>query len=459
MNRIELEKWEVIPGSPRRLKYIGQPTAQEVFAELRHRLEGMGYLPDEYFLMEKGWENGREIPKGADIFCEVDYGESEGIYLDGYLKWLKGDITATEPFFTGKTLGDTGNDLDRMFLISSAITKAFHGENSLCYSDRKYKGHDDTGGALLHLSMQEQEVLVRALAEQRERQETAISQTEQLLRRMTGSITEYISLTGQRPLHMSDSDKAVLAIRDGNLREFKELLPRITGQETIDMLFLEAAARPGEVGRKMTLLLMEDSVFSENVYRQACEKAVYIMDEEKVALLQEQASAHTDNLPPDFFGKLAQYAYTWPGVQFISAQIIERCSPEEVSATPEGLLKVALLGGDMDLPRIMARKGVNGDSRLRTFIQRRGNEGPEKLRELLQLGMKVSPDNYDALAACVEYQCPEAGKLLIDHGVDFEVFASQVKGQDGITGSDAYTELAEYWQERQQQEPGQEQTM
>lgn len=258
---------------------------------------------------------------------------------------------------------------------------------------------------------------------------------------------------------MSDSDKAVLAIRDGNLREFKELLPRITGQETIDMLFLEAAARPGEVGRKMTLLLMEDSVFSENMYKQACEKAVYIVDEEKVAFLQEQASAHTDKLSPDFFGKLAQYAYTWPGVQFISAQIIERCSPEEVSATPEGLLKVALLGGDMDLPRIMARKGVNGDSRLRTFIQRRGNEGPEKLRELLQLGMKVSPDNYDALAACVEYQCPEAGKLLIDHGVDFEVFASQVKGQDGITGSDAYTELAEYWQERQQQEPGQEQTM
>lgn len=143
MQRIELEKWEVIPGSPRRLKYIGQPTAQEVFAELRHRLEGMGYLPDEYFLMEKGWENGREIPKGADIFCEVDYGESEGIYLDGYLKWLKSDITATEPFFTGKTLGDTGNDLDRMFLISSAITKAFHGENSLCYSDRKYKGQHD----------------------------------------------------------------------------------------------------------------------------------------------------------------------------------------------------------------------------------------------------------------------------------------------------------------------------
>ena len=435
MQRIELEKWEVIPGSPRRLKYIGQPTAQEVFAELRHRLEGMDYLPDEYFLMEKGWENGREIPKGADIFCTVDYGESEGIYLDGCLKWIKSDIAVTEPFFTGKTLGDTGNDLDRMFLIASAITKAFHGENSLCYSDRTYKGHDDTGGSLLHLSMQEQEVLVLALAEQRERQETAMSQTEQLLRRITGSITAYMDMAGMRPLHMTDSDKAVLAIRDGSLKEFKELLPRITGQDTMDMLFLEAAARPGEVGRKMTLLLMEDSVFSENVYRQACEKAVYIMDEEKVALLQEQASAHTDNLPPDFFGKLAQYAYTWPGVQFISAQIIERCSPEEVSAAPEGLLKNALLNGDAKLPRLIAQKGANGDSALRAFIQCRGKDESWRLRQLLDLGLKVSPDNYDALAACVEYNCPEIGKALIDHGIDFEGFTRWAEGQEKRTSS------------------------
>ncbi len=459
MNRIKLEKWEVIPGSPGRMKYIGQPTAQEVFAELRHRLEGMGYLPDEYFLMNKEWENGREIPRDADIFCTTDYGESEGVYLDVYLKWYENDKSITKTFITGKTLGDTGSDMDRMFLISSAITKAFHGENSTCYSDRTYKGHDDTGGSILHLSMQEQEVLVRALAEQRERQETAMSQTEQLLRRMTGSITEYISITGQRPLDMSDPDKAVLAIRDGNLKEFKELLSRITGQETMDMLFLEAAARPGEAGRKMTLLLLEGSVYSESVYKQACEKAVYIMDDEKVAFLQEQAIAHTGNLSPGFFGRLAQYAYTWPGVQFISAQIIERCSPEEVSAAPRELLKIALLNGDMKLPKLMAQKGANGDGTIRAFIQCRGKNEDWKLEELLDLGMKVSQGNFDTLAACVEYQCPEAGKILMDHGVDFGSFAFKVKGQDSVTGSDTYKELAEYWQEQHQQEPGQEQTM
>ena len=47
MKPIELERWEPAPDDPRRKVYAGQRTAQEVFEELRYRLEGMGYLPDE----------------------------------------------------------------------------------------------------------------------------------------------------------------------------------------------------------------------------------------------------------------------------------------------------------------------------------------------------------------------------------------------------------------------------
>ena len=89
MKPIELECWEPSPDDPRRKVYAGQRTAQEVFEELKYRLEGMGYLPDEYFLMDREWENGREIPKDADIFCTADYGGSEGVYLDVYLKWYE----------------------------------------------------------------------------------------------------------------------------------------------------------------------------------------------------------------------------------------------------------------------------------------------------------------------------------------------------------------------------------
>ncbi len=73
--------------------------------------------------------------------------------------------------------------------------------------------------------------------------------------------------------------------------------------------------------------------------------------------------------------------------------------------------------------------------------------------------MKVSPDNYDALAACVEYNCPEIGKALIDHGVDFEGFSGWAEGQEKDISCDTYQELAGYWQAQHQQEQGSEQTL
>ena len=53
MKEIGLEQWEPSPGDPRQMQYAGQRAAQEVFEELKHRLESMGYLPDEYFLMDR----------------------------------------------------------------------------------------------------------------------------------------------------------------------------------------------------------------------------------------------------------------------------------------------------------------------------------------------------------------------------------------------------------------------
>ena len=44
---------------------------------------------------------------------------------------------------------------------------------------------------IVHLNPTEQRTIIEALVEQQERQEQAMSQTEQLLRRMTGSITAY----------------------------------------------------------------------------------------------------------------------------------------------------------------------------------------------------------------------------------------------------------------------------
>ena len=129
MKRIEFERWEPDAENPRRLKYAGQRAAEEVYQELKVRLDSVGYLPDEYLLLDNRWQNGREMPRDAGFFCRTDYGGSEGIYLDVFLDWYEDGQHKTEHFMTGKTLGESGADLDRMSLISSAITKAVRGDN------------------------------------------------------------------------------------------------------------------------------------------------------------------------------------------------------------------------------------------------------------------------------------------------------------------------------------------
>lgn len=130
MKRIETDIWKPVPGEPHKVKYAGKRPAEDVFNDLYYRLEKTGFLPDEYFLMDKRFEHGADFPADADIYCYVDFGASEGIYLDIDLSVY--DKDAQKPkmihFATGKTLGESDLDLDRMNLVASACTKAFHSD-------------------------------------------------------------------------------------------------------------------------------------------------------------------------------------------------------------------------------------------------------------------------------------------------------------------------------------------
>ena len=215
MKQIEFERWEPDAENPCKLNYAGQRAAEDVFHELEAQLDSVGYLPDEYFTMDWRWEHGRQIPKGADFFCKTDYGGSEGIYLDVYLEWQEGDKPKKECFITGKTLGESGADLDRMFLISSAITKAFRGDNSVHARYMVVRGQAETKETMtLHLSPDEQRLVAQALAEQRIRLGPQAEGEEKLLRRITGSVTEYMNAAGLAD-RLTESDRVLLAQHDG----------------------------------------------------------------------------------------------------------------------------------------------------------------------------------------------------------------------------------------------------
>ena len=452
MNVIEFERWEPSADDPRKLEYAGQRPAAEVFEELKHRLESRGCLPDEYFLLDSFWENGREIPKDADIFCTTDYGASEGVYLDAYLKWFdKGqEKHVTQKFLTGKTLGENGSDLDRMFLVSAAITKAFHGDNATHARYMKIGGvEEDADGSVVYLSQQEKKVIIEALVEQRERQEQAMGQTELLLRRMTGSITEYVNTVGMRPLRMSDFDKAVLAIQDGELEAFKKYAAKVPYQQE-ETLLVEAAGRPGAVGRKMTELLMQDRCnIDYAAYCNACKRAININDPEKVIFLMVRAQASVPQLEPSFFGEMASYAYL--DHRFIAREIIRRCGEEQIAAAPPRLLEQFAADQDFRTLSALVEKGISGGPNAWRTLHMLTCGGHDSwiAEALLKKRMWVEADDYNALHACVQNDAVDVCKLLLEGGVDFDVYQQWAKNHPCGGHEETVQALADHWVELQ----------
>ena len=425
---------------------LDKRVAQEVFEELKYRLESTGYLPDEYFLMDSHWENGRTIPRGANIFCTTDYGASEGVYLDVYLKWYENQKPITKSFITGKTLGENGNDMDRMFLISSAITKAFHGDNATHTRFQKINGvEDDTGGSVVHLSQQEQRTIINALVEQRERQENTLTQTEQLLRRMTGSITGYINEVGMRPLHMSDYDKAVLAIRDGEMAAFTEYSAKVPDQA--DALLIEAAGRPGLVGRNMTAILLNGRTGVDlGSYCDACKKAIDINDLEKTLFLLHWAEHAVSQMEPSFYGEMASYAYL--NHRFISQQIIHQCNEKQIAAAPPRLLEQFAADKDYRTLSALVEKGISGGSSSARTLHMLTYEGRDSwiAESMLEKRMWVDLHDHNALHACVQNDAVDVAKLLLDHGMDFEKYQQWAEHRGGGHEETVRT-LSEHWQE------------
>ena len=455
MKPIELARWKPSANDPKKMEYDGQRAAQEVFEELRDRLKDVGYLPDEYFLLDPEWEDGREIPKGADVFCTTDYGDSEGVYLDVYLKWHKEDGSpVTKSFITGKTLGESGVDLDKMFLISSAITKAFHGDGSEYTQYLKLKDPELNTGAIVHLSREEQLVLVKALTAQREQLVEDTMQAEQLLRRMTGGILQYINAVGCRPLRISTYDKVVLSVHDGDLNTFQE-----NYQFALDQagpLLLEAAGRPGEVGRRMTVYLLgEDKKFSEQEYFAACKRAVETGDAGRVLLMAEQAKSHVEDLSESFYGEVLTYAYQ--SNKDMACLLRQRATPEQISAAPPRLFHQAALAQDYTTMSDLAEKGINIDSWAgQIFHTLIASKNDWMLAHFLDQGMRLSPQNHEALHACVQQDCAGLGKKLLDRGMDFEKYQSWAASRQHDGHTETLQELEAHWRTltEQRQEQG-----
>ncbi len=400
---------------------LGGRTGQEVYEELKHRLESMGYLPDEYFLLDAGWKDGKVIPRNANLFCTTDYGDSEGIYLDVYLKWYGEDgKPVIKTFATGKTLGESGSDMDRMFLISSAITKAFHGEHGAYARFQRLEDGTEADGAVLHLSPKEKRVLMDALVEQRMRQEAQMTNTEQLLRRMAGSITAYMDEVGARPLRMSTADRAVLAVRDGELYAFSSLALQVTKPEERCSLLVESAGRPGAVGRRMAkLMLGAKTPYPEDVWLDACKRAVDTGDLQRVQMMLDRTMDKVANPSPSLPGEVLQYAYLQNPA--MGSELIRQAAPEQVAAAPSKLLCAAAYARDLPMLTELLRKGLQpGDHAAPLLLPLLTAYDGQRVAQLLKDSLRVRPEDYDAMNVCLREHALEAAEVLLGQGMKLD---------------------------------------
>lgn len=438
---IKLGRWEPIPEEPQRMRYMGQRTAQEVFEELRQHLESMGYLPDEYFMLDADWENGREIPAKAGLFCTADYGESEGIYLDIYLKWYEQGRPIIKSFITGKTLGESGDDLDRMYLIASAITKAFHGDNAV---HSRYICLDKaaaTVSGVIHLDEKERRTITDALISSRNQAMGQVLDTERLLRRVTGSITGYVNEMGLRPLQISAYDAAVLAVQDGNLEAFAEAYPQ--AMDRAADLLAEAAGRAGTVGRKMTVRLLADCPpLSQDEYLAACDRAVRTGDQERMVFLMEQAPAHIKDMSPSFYGDMLLQTYYEN--KNMARALLKKCTPEQIAAAPGRLLLAAVYGQDESTAMELLRNGIHVNEDAAEILRAMSRSNMTRLAEQMIKEGRIAPQNFSALWTCADTGQLEAARLLLDRGMDYNRFQDWMKDagysvpQEAADALDAY---------------------
>ena len=344
-----------------------------------------------------------------------------------------------------------------MFLVGAAITKAVHGDGASHARYMQVSGGDpEPEGAVLHLSGTEKRILLDALVAQRSQLVEDTIGVEKVLRRVAGSITEYVNEVGQRPLKLSDYDKTALAIVDGNMDLFSttymKLIPKCAGE-----LLLEAAGRPGEVGRRMCgMILSEGHDIPGEVYLDACKKAIDTGDVERTKLFAGQAENCVKELAPSLYGEMICHAYR-EQKKNIATALIQQCTPEQIAAAKSVTLYLPAMNGDFPTMEALVGKGIDATDHAPQILHTLHASHNGWMAELLlKQGLKIDSHCVAALHNCIKNGGLECGRLLLDSGMDFDLYqrwAEQTHaGTDGH--DDTLQALAEHWTQRQ---AGQEQ--
>lgn len=123
------------PDENHRVKKLGNANVTDVFTQLNTHLEENGLMPNEYFILSSDLRDVKELPDFYYFNCNVNFGGSEGIYLDIGLVTQDGIIN----FATGKTLDDSYESFIEMGRIAAECSLMLNGDGMIMH----HKNIDD----------------------------------------------------------------------------------------------------------------------------------------------------------------------------------------------------------------------------------------------------------------------------------------------------------------------------
>lgn len=110
-------------------------TIQEVFNDIKKILTEEGLCPEEYFTLSypTGCHADEPFPEISGLFCNAQWGGSEGIYLDTAMNVFDSEEKKYKQisFITGKTLSESEDSFDRMQYIGGYIYRLLMGDGSV----------------------------------------------------------------------------------------------------------------------------------------------------------------------------------------------------------------------------------------------------------------------------------------------------------------------------------------
>lgn len=254
------------------------------------------------------------------------------------------------------------------------------------------------------------------------------SQAERLLRRMTGNVTEFIKAVGIRPEKLDSFDRATIAVHDGDIEEFRRLLPETPHRYT--SLLTDAAARPDGVGSQMTGMVL---AVSENIpndtYVNICKKAMKNDDIDKLLMLMDRAEFVVQDLNNSFYSNLIIDAILNMSRK-MTLSLTDACPDGSLEESGSNALRYAIEHNEYKLSRRILEKGVDlGNNFAELFYTAARKEAGEYIHLLKEKGADIDGQNSFALRICLGSGNLNAAKFLLDNGADFEKFRNNTETQ------------------------------